>query len=313
MTRRSRARRRRSTSATGARPASSGDRSRARRRDPARPGRRSCERHSSRGPLPLRAQTLLERDRGAQPSSVADPRRVGARAALVAGHGGRAVDRRACGPRCARAARSPRSATPRARRRRCRCRCRAPSPRPSRRRRRRRTSSRGDWSPSPKSSNVVAGRERVDDPRERHVGPLPRAERVEVAQHDAVEPELAPVRSGEVLAGELRDPVGRERLRRRLLRRRIALGGAVDRRRRREDDPHAVARGRLEHALRGEHVPAQVEREDVAEAADARLARRGGRRRRSRAKSSSSSARSSVPDRRARGRSPPSAPGRSSR
>ena len=98
-----------------------------------------------------------------------------------------------------------------------------------------------------------------------------RPERVEVAEHDAVEPELAPVRRGEMLAGELRDPVRRERLRRRVLGRRVALGGAVDRRRRGEDDPDAVARGRLEHALRREHVPAQVEREDVAEAPDARL------------------------------------------
>ena len=66
-------------------------------------------------------------------------------------------------------------------------------------------------------------------------------------------------------------PYGESGLRRRLLGRRVALGGAVDRRRRREDDLDAVARGRLEDALRREHVPAQVEREDVAEAAHAGL------------------------------------------
>ena len=114
-------------------------------------------------------------------------------------------------------------------------------------------------------------RERVDDPRERHVGPLPRPERVEVADDDAVEAELAPIRVCELLAGELADPVGRERVRRRLLGRRIPLGGAVDGRGRREHDLDPVARGRLEDPLRGEHVPAEVEREDVAEAAHARL------------------------------------------
>ena len=75
------------------------------------------------------------------------------------------------------------------------------------------------------------------------------------------------------LAGELRDAVGRTRPRHGLLGSGIALGCAVNRRGRREDDTHLVARGGLEHALRGEHVAAQVEREDVAEAAHAGLAR----------------------------------------
>ena len=54
---------------------------------------------------------------------------------------------------------------------------------------------------------------------------------------------------------------------------RVRLGLAVDRRRRREDDADAVARRRLEEALRGEHVPLEVGLEDVAEAAHARLPR----------------------------------------
>ena len=67
-------------------------------------------------------------------------------------------------------------------------------------------------------------------------------------------------------------PYGESGRGRRVLRRRIPLRRAVDRRRRREDDTHAVAGRRLEHALRGEHVAAQVEREDVAEAPHPRLA-----------------------------------------
>ena len=62
-------------------------------------------------------------------------------------------------------------------------------------------------------------------------------------------------------------------MRRRVLGRRVPLGGAVDGRRRREDDLDAVARGGLEDPLRREHVPAEVEREDVAEAPHARLPR----------------------------------------
>src|SRR5439155_15893100 len=61
--------------------------------------------------------------------------------------------------------------------------------------------------------------ERRGDPRERHVGALARTERVEVAQDDALEPELAPVGVGEMLARELADPVRRERVWLRLLRR----------------------------------------------------------------------------------------------
>ena len=57
-----------------------------------------------------------------------------------------------------------------------------------------------------------------------------------------------------------------------VLGRRIALGLAVDRRGGGEDDARAGGRSRLEDALAREHVPLDVEREDVAEAADARLA-----------------------------------------
>ena len=60
-------------------------------------------------------------------------------------------------------------------------------------------------------------------------------------------------------------------MRRRVLGRRVPLGGAVDGRRRGEDDLDAVPRGGLEDPLRCEHVASQVEREDVAEAAHARL------------------------------------------
>ena len=74
-----------------------------------------------------------------------------------------------------------------------------------------------------------------------------------------------------MLAGELRDPVRRHRPRDGVLGRRVRLGIAVDRRRRREDDPHAVARRRLEEPLRGEHVPVEVGLEHVAEAPHARL------------------------------------------
>ena len=115
--------------------------------------------------------------------------------------------------------------------------------------------------------------ERARDLRERHVGALPRPEGVEVAQHDRVEPEAAAVRAGEMLARELRDAVRRDRRRRRVLRRRVALGLAVHRRRGGEDDADAVAGRGLEHALRREHVALDVEREHVAEAPHARLAR----------------------------------------
>src|SRR5205085_2277842 len=93
------------------------------------------------------------------------------------------------------------------------------------------------------------GREREDDPRERHVRPLARPERVEVAQRHAVESELAGVGGGELLARELRDPVRGKRARLRLLGSRVALRRAVDRGGGREDDTRAVARGGLEDAL----------------------------------------------------------------
>ena len=59
----------------------------------------------------------------------------------------------------------------------------------------------------------------------------------------------------------------------RVLRRGIRLRLAVDGRRRGEDEPHACVDARLEDPLRRDQVPANVEREDVAEAADARLRR----------------------------------------
>ena len=74
-----------------------------------------------------------------------------------------------------------------------------------------------------------------------------------------------------MLAGELRDPVRRERPRRRLLRRRVSRRLAVDGGRGGEDDTGAGRRGRLEDPLAREHVPLDVEREDVPEAAHSRL------------------------------------------
>ena len=56
-----------------------------------------------------------------------------------------------------------------------------------------------------------------------------------------------------------------------VLGRRIRLGVAVDGRRRGEDDAHAGLHAGLEDALRRDQVPANVEREDLAEAPDARL------------------------------------------
>ncbi len=115
-------------------------------------------------------------------------------------------------------------------------------------------------------------RESLHHARERHVRPLPRAVSVEIAQDDRVEIEAARIGTGEVLAGELRDSVRRDRPGRHVLRGRIAPGLAVDRGRRREDDPHAPLRSGLEDALARQDVPAHVKREDVPEAAHARLA-----------------------------------------
>ena len=53
----------------------------------------------------------------------------------------------------------------------------------------------------------------------------------------------------------------------------VALGCPVDRGRGREHDSHPVARGGFEDPLRRELVATEVEREDVAEAAHAGLAR----------------------------------------
>ena len=76
-----------------------------------------------------------------------------------------------------------------------------------------------------------------------------------------------------MLASELRDPVRRDRARGDALRGRVLLGLAVDRRGGSEDDAYAVARGRLEEALRREQVAVEVGLEDIAEAPHARLAR----------------------------------------
>ena len=67
-------------------------------------------------------------------------------------------------------------------------------------------------------------------------------------------------------------PYGETGSRRHVLGRRVALRLAVDRGRGGEDDASAGGRRRLEDALAREHVPLDVEREDVAEAAHARLA-----------------------------------------
>ena len=59
--------------------------------------------------------------------------------------------------------------------------------------------------------DLAALREGLDDPSEKHVGALPRAVDGEVPQDDHVEPELGPVDVRELLARELRHPVGRPR------------------------------------------------------------------------------------------------------
>ena len=75
----------------------------------------------------------------------------------------------------------------------------------------------------------------------------------------------------EVLAAELRDPVGRHGPRHDVLRGRVALRLAVDRRGGGEDDPHAAVCRGLEEALRGQQVPVEIGLEDVPEAPNARL------------------------------------------
>ena len=113
----------------------------------------------------------------------------------------------------------------------------------------------------------AAVEKRLAHPAEEHVGALARAVHREVAQHYGV----GAVRVCELLAPELRDPVRRDRARTGVLGRRIRLSLAVHGGRRGEDDAHACAHARLEDALRRDQVPAHVQREDVAEAADARL------------------------------------------
>ena len=154
--------------------------------------------------------------------------------------------------------------------------------------------------------------QRLDDARERHVRPLPGPVGVEVAEDDRVEPEARRGRAREVLAGELRDPVGRERPRRRLLRRRVSLRLAVDRRRGGEDDTGA-GRGRPPRRPAGSRARSARRRAGRRRRSCARPAgRRGGRHRRS-PRSRARRARGRAAARRGRSRSAPSARGRSSR
>src|SRR5205814_5597316 len=95
----------------------------------------------------------------------------------------------------------------------------------------------------------------------------------EVAEADGTETEQPLVRVVQMLARELRDAVRVVRPRRHVLGCRVALGIAVDRRRARPHNRDPGLCDRLEHALRGEYVPPEVVREDMAEAARARLAR----------------------------------------
>ena len=244
---------------------STGARSIRRRLYPTRPATGCVAR-----PLPLGFEAFAERDLRLPAELGADPRRVGAGAALVAGN-------RLTAAQVERPARDLLEQRDRLVHRGLERAADVVRAAAALHRRDRPVDDVADIRPAARLRAVAvelegaAGREREGDSRERHVGPLARPERVEVAQHHAVEAELARVRSREVLAPELRDPVRRERARRRLLGRRVALGGAVDRRRRREDDLHAVAHRSLEDALRREQVPAQVRREDVAEAAHAGL------------------------------------------
>ena len=203
---------------------------------------------SSRGPFPLSASAFLEPDARLPAEVGADPRRVRLRPALVAGHLGlaRAASSAAAGEPLEQRDRRPAS-TPPARRRRCTSRCRAPSPRSSRRRRRRRTS-------SPALGAVAVERERPPSASAKAMrvnamsGRCRGPKALKYRSTTTSRPKLARVRAREVLGRELRDPVRRERPRRRVLGRRIPLGLAVDRRRRREDDAHPVARGGLEDA-----------------------------------------------------------------
>ena len=288
----------------------SASRSRSRSRLSGQPS--SSRRHPSRSPFPLSGQTVVERDLRL-PAELARGC-ASCRRGCGAGRRAPAVPRaaRASGPTRARGSRSRRASMPPRRRRRCTSRRRRPSPAAIA------ATTSADVRPAARLAAVAVEVERPalgeskSHAREGHVRALPRAEGVEVAQDDDVEPEAPRICPGEVLARQLGDPVGGDRPRLRVLGRREALGVAVHGGRGRVDDAHAALDGRLEQALGGEHVVAHVVREDVAEAAHARLrgqmedtveARPGRSRLRP--------GRAGAP--RGRGRSPPSTAGRSSR
>jgi hypothetical protein len=86
----------------------------------------------------------------------------------------------------------------------------------------------------------LAAQRRPAEAGERHVRPLPRAVDGEEAQRDRLDAEVPVVEAAEVLGGELRRAVGRERRRQDVLRRREALCVAVDRRRRRMNEPRTL-------------------------------------------------------------------------
>ena len=123
-------------------------------------------------------------------------------------------------------------------------------------------------SPSPKIVISAVVERRRAEPGEGHVRALARTVDREVAQRGDVDAEVVAEREAEVLGGELRHAVGRERARRRGLVRRQRLRLPVDRRGRGVHEPVAgvPVRAGLEQVLGREQVVAQVRLEARAPA-----------------------------------------------
>src|SRR3990172_3298382 len=107
--------------------------------------------------------------------------------------------------------------------------------------------------------------------RERHVGALSRSGDREVPERDDAEAELLPVRLGEVLACELRDPIRRKRPWNGVLWRRKRRSIPVNRRRGREHCADTSPGRRLEETLTREDVLANVDGKHAPEALHTRL------------------------------------------
>ena len=286
---------RRSTSRSAS---GSGGRSRSSRRDP------------SSGPLPLGRETVPQRRRRL-PAELSSGSAT-YRPSCAAGRPARTGDRgpRAAGRRAPRTARSSRASSPPRRRRRCRCRCRL-------HRRDRRRDDVGDVREAARLDAVAEELERAAlgeahrDPRERHVGALPRAVGVEVPDHDDVEPEAPRVARARCSQASFVIPYGETGCAGTALRGRVGLGLAVDRRRRGEDD-HARRPGRPPRraaARRGRSARGTSRRR--RRSCGRQAARRGGTPRRSR-RGRSGRVRGRAAGSPGRARSPPSARRRSS-